>query len=192
MELLDALWTCGVDNYPVFFGYADVNTNTKDIYNKWLGRAYHPDNGPIEMIRQYKPDVVVLQDFRGEYGHPAHILFTQLASNGVKNAALPNKHVNSAKKFGTWDVPKTYIHLYGENQIDMDWNVPLAAFSGRTAIEIATEALDCHVSQMDENAAWQMADVVEGKYDNGLFGLWRTTVGPDVLKTDMFENIPGN
>ena len=190
LELLDALWTCGVDNYPIFFGFADNNGSIKEIKSKWQGKAYHPDNGPIEVIRQYKPDVVVLQDFQGEYGHNAHILFTQLASNGVVNAAISGKHPDSEKKYGLWDVPKTYVHLYGENQIHMDWNVPLEAFGGRTGIDVATEALDCHVSQMDENAAWQMSDVISGQYDNGLFGLWRTTVGEDVLKNDMFENIP--
>jgi len=87
-------------------------------------------------------------------------------------------------------VPKTYVHLYGENQIRMDWNVPLAAFGGKTGLEVAAEALECHVSQMDENAAWQMADVSSGQCDNGLFGLWRTTVGPDVAGGNMFENIP--
>ena len=192
LELLDSLWTCGVKNYPIFFGFADNRGTLKEIKAKWQGKAYHPDNGPIEVIRQYKPDVVVLQDFQGEYGHNAHILFTQLASKGVESAALANKHAASVKKYGVWDVPKTYVHLYGENQLRMDWTVPLAAFDGRTGLEVAAQALECHVSQMDENAAWQMEDVSSGQYDNGLFGLWRTTVGPDVMKNDLFENIPGN
>jgi len=190
LELLDSLWTCGVENYPIFFGFADNRGSLKEIKSKWMGKAYHPDNGPIEVIRQYKPDVVVLQDFRGEYGHNAHILFTQLASKGVESAALSGKHPDSEKKYGLWDVPKTYVHLYAENQLRMDWTVPLTAFGGKTGLEVAAEALECHVSQMDENAAWQMADVSSGQYDNGLFGLWRTTVGPDVVGGDMFENIP--
>lgn len=190
LELLDSLWTCGVDNYPVFFGFADNRGSLKEIKAKWQGKAYHPDNGPIEVIRRYKPDVVVLQDFGGEYGHNAHILFTQLSSKGVENAAISGKHKESEKKYGLWDVPKTYVHLYEENQIRMDWNVPLTAFGGRTGLDVAAEALECHVSQMDENAAWQMADVSTGEYDNGLFGLWRTTVGPDTVGGDMFENIP--
>lgn len=190
LELLDSLWTCGVDNYPVFFGFADNRGSLKEIKAKWQGKAYHPDNGPIEVIRRYKPDVVVLQDFGGEYGHNAHILFTQLSSKGVENAAISGKHKESEKKYGLWNVPKTYVHLYEENQIRMDWNVPLTAFGGRTGLDVAAEALECHVSQMDENAAWQMADVSTGEYDNGLFGLWRTTVGPDTVGGDMFENIP--
>ncbi len=190
LELLDALWTCGVEDYPIFFGFADNNGKVKDIKQKWMGRAYHPDNGPIEVIRQYKPDVVVAHDVNGEYGHNAHILFSTLTRNGVEGAADPNKHKESAKKYGTWDVPKTYVHLWGENQIRMDWHQPLSRFDGKTGIEVAAEALDCHVSQMDENAAWQMSDADGGEYDNGLFGLWRTTVGPDVEKNDLFENIP--
>ncbi len=190
-ELLDSLWTCGVETYPVFCRYADIARGTQaQIKKKWRGWRYDPDNGPIELIRQYKPDVVVTHDINGEYGHPAHILFSTLARNGVEGAAQADKHKASYELYGTWDVPKTYVHLYGENQIRMDWKQPLSAFGGKTGLEVAEEGLNCHKSQMDENAAWFMSDTDGGQYDNALFGLWRTSVGPDVLKNDMFENIP--
>lgn len=192
LELLDALWTCGVDNYPIFCRYEDLDKGTqKQVRARWAARPYSTDDGPTELIRQYKPDVVVGHDMYGEYGHVAHTLFSTMTREGVKGAANPNKHPASAKKYGLWDVPKTYLHLWRENQIHMDWHQPLAAFGGKTGIEVAEEALNCHVSQIsNSSSAWRMSDVDGGEYDNGLFGLWRTTVGPDIEKNDMFENIP--
>ncbi len=193
LELLDALWTCGVDIYPIFCRYPDIYTGTvAEVRAQWPARPYSTQDGPTELIRRYKPDVVVGHDVNGEYGHVAHKLFSLMTREGVLGAANPNKHAASAKEYGLWEVPKTYLHLWGENQIHMDWHQPLSAFGGKTGIEVAAEALECHVSQMDENAAWQMSDADGGKYDNGLFGLWRTNVGPDVEKNDLFENIPGN
>ena len=101
-------------------------------------------------------------------------------------AADAKKYPESARQFGTWDVPKTYLHLYGEGVLDLDWRVPLAAFDGRTAFDVACEAFRCHVSQ-------QVTDYhVEdwGPYDNSLFGLVRSLVGDDVNKNDFFENLP--
>ena len=51
---------------------------------------------------------------------------------------------------------------------------------------MATEGLACHVSQV--NSGWTMEDSI--KYDNSKFGLYYTTVGPDVLCNDFMENIP--
>ena len=77
------------------------------------------------------------------------------------------------------------IHLWKENGIDMDWRQPLEAFGGKTAFEVAEDGFRCHISQ-------QVTDYhVEdwGPWDNSLFGLYRTTVGPDDDKDDFFENL---
>lgn len=186
-ELLDALWTCGVDIYPVFCGFADNNDPPAQLLRKWMGKDVHPQDGPVELIRRYKPDVVVLHDENGEYGHNAHILFSSLGRQGVERAADPAEHPASAEQYGVWDTPKTYIHLYSENQIYMDWQQSLSAFDGKTGLDVAKEAFLCHVSQVNKKY-WRVE--AGGPYDNALFGLWRTTVGPDVEKNDFFENIP--
>ena len=63
--------------------------------------------------------------------------------------------------------------------------VPLVSFDGKDGETIATEALACHVSQMKHG--WAMEE--GGDNDNTLFGLYATTVGPDVLGNDLMENI---
>ncbi|MBE5796319.1 MAG: hypothetical protein E7327_02950 [Clostridiales bacterium] len=184
-ELLAALWTCGVDVYPVMLGYPNQQDSMAEILREWELKNRQPKEKCVELIRQYKPDVVMLHDEAGEYGHTAHITFSWLGRQGVERAAKASEHPESAEKWGVWDVPKTYIHLYGQNQLRMDWKQPLAAFGGRTGLEMAAEAFACHVTQQER---WKVLD--GGEYDNALFGLWRTNVGPDVLKNDLFENIP--
>lgn len=186
MELLDALWTCGVDIYPVFLKCPDIIDTVDNVLRQWESSKWRARDNMVELIRQYKPDVVVLHDTNGEYGHVAHKAFSQLGRQSVERATDPQQNQTSAEKWGTWNVPKTYIHLWGERQLRMDWNQPLAAFDGKTGLEVADAAFQCHLSQLKKQ--YRVED--GGRYDNALFGLWRTTVGDDLVKNDMFENIP--
>ncbi len=185
-ELLDALWTCGVDIYPVLFGYPDQMDPVPEILAEWALKRRDPENKMVSLIRQYEPDVVVLHDVDGEYGHKAHMAFSWLGQQGVERAADAIEHPESAEQWGVWNVPKTYIHLWPENELHMDWNQPLAAFGGKTGLEVAAEGFACHKTQQVK----QYRVVEGGEYDNALFGLWRTTVGADVVKNDLFEHIP--
>lgn len=184
-ELLAALWTCGVDIYPVMLGYPNQQDSVPEVIAEWEVKNRQPKDKMVALIRQYRPDVVVLHDTEGEYGHTAHMAFCWLGQQGVERAADPAEHPASAAEWGVWNVPKTYIHLYPENQLRMDWHQPLSAFGGKTGLQIAEEAFLCHASQQER---WAVHD--GGEWDNALFGLWRTTVGPDTVKTDLFENIP--
>ena len=85
-------------------------------------------------------------------------------------------------------MPKCYIHLYGEekDQVRFDWKgTKLEAFGGKTSFEVAEDGFRCHISQ--QNTDYHVEDW--GPWDNSLFGLYRTTVGPDEAKDDFFENI---
>ncbi|MBQ8554983.1 MAG: PIG-L family deacetylase [Clostridia bacterium] len=184
-ELLDALWACGVDIYPVLLGYPDQQDSMPEILKEWGLKNRQPEDKAVTLIRQYKPDVVVLHDVEGEYGHNAHITFSWLGRQGVERAANASEHAASCEQYGVWDVPKTYIHLWGENQIRMDWHQPLTAFGGKTSFEVASEAFLCHKTQAGK--WWGVEE--GGEYDNALFGLWRTNVGSDTVGKDLFENI---
>ena len=90
----------------------------------------------------------------------------------------------SADKYGAWDVPKTYIHLYGENKIRMDLRQPLSNMKSRTAIDVAKDAYLQHVSQ--QWCWFYVSD--EYEYSCADFGLYRSTVGTDT-GNDMLENV---
>ena len=69
-ELLNGLWHMGLRQYPVIGDFGDVYMRSlDDAYAHWTkrkSRAYI-----TELIRQYKPDVMITHDINGEYGHGA-------------------------------------------------------------------------------------------------------------------------
>lgn len=185
LELLDALWTCGVTAYPEFAYMRDeYETTLKKQYAVWSRDTLY--NKIVWLLRTHKPDVVVTHDFQGEYGHGAHMACADAVAYAVRVAADPAKHPHPAGALEPWQPRKLYIHLWEENEIHLDWQQPLAAFGGRTGLDIASEALACHVSQVRHG--WTMEKSIA--YDNTRFGLYFTTVGDDVLGGDFMENIP--
>jgi LmbE family N-acetylglucosaminyl deacetylase len=184
LELLDCLWTCGVRNYPVWANFRDsFSFSLTKQYRHWnKGRVYETITG---WIRRFRPEVLLTHDLQGEYGHGAHRVCGDAAMHCVEYAANESKFPKSAKKYGTWDTPKCYLHLWKENVIDMDWRQPLEAFGGKTSFEVAEDGFRCHISQ--QTTDYHVEDW--GPWDNSLFGLYRTTVGPDEAKNDFFENI---
>ena len=185
LELLDSLWHCGVRNYPAWSTFRDSFSATlARQYKQWNKK--HVYDVVTGWIRRFKPDVLLTHDTQGEYGHSAHRVCADAAMHCVELAARAEKYPKSAQTYGTWDVPKCYLHLYPENPVDMDWRRPLEAFGGKTGFDVAEEAFKCHVSQ--QKTDYHVEDW--GPWDNSLFGLFRTLVGPDELKDDFFENIP--
>ena len=105
----------------------------------------------------------------------------------------PGQYPESAEKYGLWDVPKTYLHMYPEGQIEMDWDQPLERFDGMTAYEVTKFiGFPAHVSQYWD-FAWYTAGFETSKEVPKCgpreYGLFRTTVGEDVEKNDFFENV---
>ena len=143
----------------------------------------------IELFRHYKPDVVVTHDIHGEYGHGVHKVCADIVLYALERSGNQKVDKASAKEYGTWNVPKCYIHLYEKDQVIFDWNaMTLEAFGGRTAFDVADTAWHCHLSQ--QHTEYQV--YVDGPYDSQIFGLYRSTVGTDQEHNDFFENIPEN
>lgn len=186
LELLDALWACGIRTHPIHCVLQDFSTtDMEEALRKWGGREKC-----LEMytgfIRKYKPDVLLLHDINGEYGHGMHKAVSYLGRECAELAADPLSFPDQVSDLGIWNIPKIYIHLYPENRIQMNWHQPLPSFGGKTAIEAASEAMFWHKTQTDHG--WMVTE--GGEMDNSLFGLYRSLVGPDIKKNDFFENIP--
>jgi LmbE family N-acetylglucosaminyl deacetylase len=186
-EALTGLWTVGVTNYPVIGPFDDLVASKDslaaaiEVYGRDAVIAFQ-----VELLRRFKPMVVVGHDLRGEYGHGAHMLNALTLTEALELSGAANNYPHSAAAYGIWDVPKAYLHLYDENQILMDWTVPLDRFDGRTAFDMAVEGYDKHVSQHIYSFAVQLGGTWQ---DCRKFGLFRSTVGPDIEKNDLFENI---
>lgn len=196
-EMLDGLWAVGVKNYPVFGDF-------EDYYCRSLSAAHAAFENRgimeedvlgyvVELLRQYKPLVVLGHDAGGEYGHGMHMLYSEMVQKAVQISMDPEKFPDSAKQWGVWDVPKTYLHLYPEGAIHMNWDIPLEKFDGMTAYEVTKEyGFPAHASQYD-GFSWYMQGHSKAEDIPSMgpcdFGLYRTTVGPDEEENDFFEHL---
>lgn len=183
-EALDGLWTEGLRGYPIVLGLPDELTmSVTQAESRWA--KYDPQKLLVRAFRQYKPEVIVTQDFNGEYGHGQHKAAVKMTAEGVVLAADPNYDPESAALYGTWQVKKLYVHCYQENQVVMDWNRPLDETGVITPLFLTKEAYDKHRTQQ-ASFSIQKAD---REYDNSRFGLYFTAVGPDENKKDFLEHI---
>ncbi|MBQ2930410.1 MAG: phosphodiester glycosidase family protein [Clostridia bacterium] len=192
-ELLNGLWYMGVRTYPVignasdkmykqmnksyeYAGSGNLNRGKKNV-NEWF----------VELYRKYKPEVVVTHDIDGEYGHSMHMMVSDAALNAIAIAANEDEYTDSTVAYGTWEVKKLYRHLWKENQIKLDWSVPLNSMGGATSLELADSAFE--LFHKTQETSGQSVLTTGAEYDNELFGLVYTTVGEDVNKNDFLENI---
>lgn len=186
LELLSAVWHCGVKYYPEMLGFVDKNgQNPEGQYNAWRGKG-RVLSKVAEVVRKHQPEVLVTHGEKGEYGHGAHKTAADAAKIIVKQAADAKKYPKSAKLYGPWQVKKLYLHEYARNPITCDWEEPLAAFGGRTGYEVAQEAFRFHASQVQRDWSFE----IHGQHDNAQFGLYYTAVGPDSGIGDLMEHIP--
>ena len=196
-EALNGLWTMGVRHYPVFGPF-------KDKYSESAKKAYQQAGGQkkvlawvTELFRQYRPEVVVTQDIKGEYGHGQHRMIADACIQCFDLAADPANSPESAELYGAWEVRKLYLHRYGEKEdrLHFDWDVPLKNLGGKTGMEAAIEAFEKHITQYDLKfriGGYKKplrVEITGTYYENTDFGLYATRVGPDEAKNDFLEHI---
>lgn len=199
-ELLDGLWAVGVRRYPVISFLPDAYSESYEGAVANLKKAGYSEedalNFQIEQIRKFKPLVILGHDLKGEYGHGQHILNATLLTQAVIKANDSAAHPSSFELYGLWDTPKLYLHLYKENQIVLDLDTKIEGLD-KTPFQISKEGFACHGTQQGtwfktwlngkEGEITKATQIT--KYAPGVFGLYRSTVGADVLKTDLFENV---
>ncbi|MBR5110155.1 MAG: PIG-L family deacetylase [Clostridia bacterium] len=183
-EALDGLWTEGSRSYPIVLGLPDeMSMSETQAESRWA--KYEPQKLLVRAFRQYKPEVIVTQDFDGEYGHGQHKAAVKMTAEGIALAADPNYDPESAAMYGTWQVKKLYVHRYQKNVVVMDWNRPLDETGVITPLFLTKEAYDKHQTQQ----AYFSIQKSDKEYDNSRFGLYFTAVGPDEEKNDFLEHI---
>lgn len=192
-ELLDGLWAMGVNHYPQLGRFMD--NYSESIEEAEAQFAEEDTLGYIvETIRRFKPLVLVSHDVNGEYGHGAHQLVSKRVREAVEITADASQYPESAAAYGTWDVPKTYLHLYPEKQVELKTRAPLTHFGGKTAITVAKEAYLKHQSQqwMDfivDDGYDEAGNPNDYQYSNAIYGLYRTTVGDDFGDNELLDNL---
>lgn len=196
-EMLNGLWAVGIRNYPVMGIFGDYySSSLAEAYMRYRNKGYTEEDllsFVVENIRRFRPKVAVGHDLNGEYGHGMHMLYADYLCQAVEISADLEKFPESAEAYGVWDVPKTYLHLYQQNQITLNWDIPLESFDGMTAYEVTRDlGFPCHESQV-KYYSWYFrdketaADIVN--YSPCEYGLYRSTVGEDAAKNDFFEHV---
>ena len=186
LELLDGLWHCGVRTYPILAGFEDFETERwQDVLTTWNEKAVI--KYLVSQIRALKPEVIVTQDEKGEYGHSNHVAAVKMLIKAVALAADETYNGGSLAKYGTWQTKKLYVHLGDDPTTVMDWHQPLDFFNGKDSYTVACEAFAYHQSQLD--GPHTVADAGD-PYDSTLWTLLYSAVGEDTQGGDFFENIP--
>ena len=205
-EQIHGLYKVGIRNYPVIGFIPDAWSDTLKWALQNLNKAGYKEEDAIrfevEMIRRFKPLVVVGHDEKGEYSHGQHILNTYILEKAIELTNDETYDKDTISKYGLWNTPKTYIHLYDKNKIVLDYDTPLDYFNGKTAYEISKLGYKEHHSQQytwftkwltginDKGVGTPFTKASQiTKYSPCQFGLYRTLVGEDVNKNDMFENL---
>ena len=198
-EQLDGLWTLGVTDYPTFGIIPDAYSESIDVARSQMNSAGFKDediiNFYVMILRSYKPKVILGHDENGEYGHGQHRLNIYLLKEAYEEAANPEYTGAAANPY---KVPKFYIHLYDlDNKTTLDYDIPLDKYDGKTAYQVSKEGYSKHLSQQytwftawlnGKNNSYTSATQIT-KYNPAYWGLYKTEVGPDVNKNDLFENI---
>lgn len=189
-ELLSGLWECGVEYYPEIGIFPDAYSESLQGAKQNLAYSGISYESVIEyqrhLLEKYRPQIVVLHDIKGEYGHGQHIINTQSFIDALDTA--------TAEDF----VPKkVYIHLYGENKIELPIDEPLPEFGGLTAFQVSQNAFRHHKSQhwtwfygwlYGKGRAITDSSMIT-TYNPRLYGLYRSSVGEDTKGNDMTENV---
>ena len=187
-EALDGLWTAYTHFYPVTnevpdrecYGYLDAQR----IYGEDQFTEFQ-----VEQIRRFKPLVVVTQAENGEYGHGAHVLTSLSVERAVEAAADPEQFPESAARYGVWDTPKTYLHLYGDwsESTMLNYEIISQQLGLRSPFQVAQEAYRQHITQQQWVGFYVYS--YDHPFDSHRFGLYRSLVGPDAEKDDLMEHV---
>ena len=114
------------------------------------------------------------------------MITASIMKDAIEAAADPSRYPESYALYGAWQTKKLYLHLYGEDPTVLSYEEPLAAFGGRTAMEVALAAYAEHLSQQ----IWTFTVYdYDSPVDSHRFGLARSLVGEDEAKDDLMEHI---
>lgn len=189
-EQLNGLWAVGLRNYPVLGAFPDAYSESLNGATNNLAYAgFSLDdviNFQIDIIKRFKPLVIVNHDEAGEYSHGQHILNTHALKEALNLLEYEYKP------------EKVYLHLYEENSITMNYDIPLEYYNGMTAYEVSKLGYAEHDSQQ---YTW-FTDWLKGKnneytkatdiktYSPTKFGLYYSKNGNyETLDNDLFYDV---
>ena len=146
-ELLNGLWEMGVRNYPVIGDFWDNFTSTaEEAAENWGERECACLRGA--------DDTAIQAQGVGHARFQRRVRARRARADCASSRRKPTRRrrtlkslPRSAQAYGTWQVQKLYSHLYEQNQIKLDWSMPLTNLGGKTGLEAAAGAYALHLTQ---------------------------------------------
>lgn len=189
-------------------GNADPDTFWQANLDEAIGRV-------VKVLREFKPDVVLLYDPYGGYGHPDHIQAHRVGTLAVEAAAVGALYPELGP---AWDVPKTYQAAFTKDRIawvtkelidrglGSPWgeatdpndilvgvheDVVTTRVDVRPHLEKKLNALRAHASQVSEESHFfnLPSDLEQEFYGYEYFRLVRAAHFPNRRETDVFEDL---
>ena len=206
-EMRCAAWTYGLRYEPLFGHFANFlsawitnspYTNSTDItWDLWADGVFQGDGSDVEagkarainyvaeVIRRYRPDVIITHDVNGETGHDNHKATSYAVMHAFSVAADPNATAPNLVGLPPWQAQKLYVHLYPTNRLfHTAWETPYVALTNLTAHQATHVGLSCHVSQGPSRWVCASAYPPGGDYTAWpaeWWGLYASMVGPDTV-----------
>ena len=116
-EIADALAALGGPAHE-FLGYADSGMmgtdGNEDPASFWRADSHEAIGKVAAIVREFKPDVVVVYDAFGGYGHPDHIQVHRIGLLGVEAASMGAMYPEAGP---AWRVPKVYFTTFAKSAI---------------------------------------------------------------------------
>ncbi len=176
-EKLDSLWKLGVKYYPENGNFRNKVFTKTDQAKLFYGYGKVMEFA-AELIRKYRPLAVICPGHEDENGNATHMLLSDAVSEAV-NYTQDNAYFSgSAEKYGTWNVPKTYMHKKADGKLVLDM--------GNGVKELLKETYESRTTD-----SWCGTYIKKAKFDltdAAYFGIYRTTVGTDT-GNDIMENL---
>ncbi len=176
-EKLDSLWKLGVKYYPETGHFRNKVLTKEDQAIMFYGYGEVLEFA-TELIRKYRPLVVICPGHEDQNGNATHILLSDAVSEAV-NYTQDNAYFSaSAEEYGTWNVPKTYMHKKADGKLVLDMGNGVKELLKET---YESRMTDSWCGTYIKNAKFDLADAA-------CFGIYRTTVGTDT-GNDIMENL---
>lgn len=202
-----------------FLGYHDsgmIGTDGNgDPETFWQANLDEAIGRVVKVLREFKPDVVLLYDPYGGYGHPDHIQAHRVGTLAVEAAAVGALYPELGP---AWDVPKTYQAAFTKQRIayvtqqlqerglpspygdetdpanillGVNEDVVTTRVDVRPYLKQKLEALKAHKSQVHETSHFFNfpPDLEEAFYGYEHFRLVRAAHFPGRRETDIFEDL---
>ena len=186
-ETLDSIRITGESSQPVFLSYRYFFLEPKFERFKakiWDKKSLQKDI--VENIRKYKPEIIITNSSEGEDEDMMRSFLSDMVQDSFDKVSKKNQYSDSYELFGIWEPKKLYEHaIESDNESTcIDVNIEEAALNNCSCISLSKQSLH----------NYRTLAVFHYSIDNTALSLKlvKSSIGPDTLKNDLFENVDPN